>query len=124
MLRSLLILISCCLFTTAAAFDWQGHRGARGLYPENTINGMKEAMRFPITTLELDVVISKDNAVVVSHEPWMNEEFCLDSKGQTVKDREVNFYTLTYEEIKTYDCGTKLHPRFPQQKKQGKLNHC
>ena len=117
MLRSLLILISCYSFITFAAFDWQGHRGARGLYPENTINGMKEAMSFPITTLELDIVISKDNEVVVSHEPWMSEEICLDPKGKTVKDREVNLYTLSYEEIKTYDCGTKPHPRFPQQKK-------
>ncbi|MBA2403166.1 MAG: glycerophosphodiester phosphodiesterase [Bdellovibrionales bacterium] len=78
---------------------------------------MKEAARFPITTLELDVVISKDKQVVVSHEPWMSEEICLDSKGRPVKGRAINLYALDYSQIKTFDCGTKLHPRFPQQKK-------
>ncbi len=117
MFRILLFLIplfSCAVF---ADFDWQGHRGARGLYPENTINAMKEAEKFPITTYEMDVVISKDEKVVVSHEPWMSEEICLDAKGNQVKDREVNLYALTYEQIKTYDCGSKQHPRFLMQKK-------
>jgi glycerophosphoryl diester phosphodiesterase len=104
-------------FTAFADFDWQGHRGARGLYPENTINAMKEASKFPVTTLEMDVVISKDEKVVVSHEPWMSEETCLTPKGNPVKDREVNLFELNHEVIKTYDCGTKVHPRFPQQKK-------
>ena len=98
-------------------FDWQGHRGARGLYPENTINGMKLATEFPIATLELDVVISKDNQVVVSHEPWMSEEICLDSKGNVVNERKTQIYKLVYEEIQRFECGSKLHPRFPQQKK-------
>jgi len=115
--QSLFILFSLLSFSAHGAFDWQGHRGARGLYPENTINGMKESAKFPITTLELDVVISKNNEVIVSHEPWMSEEICLDSKGRAVKGRELNLYALSYEEIKTYDCGSKLHPRFPQQKK-------
>lgn len=93
------------------AFDWQGHRGARGLYPENTISGMEEALKYPITTLELDVVISKDNKVVVSHEPWMNEEICL--KG----GKKINLYKMNYEDIKQFDCGSRPHPRFPEQKK-------
>ena len=114
MIQSLFLLVSLTAF---AAFDWQGHRGARGLYPENTIHAMKEAMNFPVTTLEMDVVISKDGLVVVSHEPWMSEEICLDSKGRAVKDRAVNLYALTYEQIKKFDCGIKRHPRFPQQKK-------
>lgn len=103
---------------TAIAFDWQGHRGARGLYPENTIGAMKEALKYPaITTLELDVVVSKDGEVVVSHEPWMGEEFCLNPQGKTVKEKEVNLYKLTYAEISKYDCGSKKHPRFPEQKR-------
>jgi glycerophosphoryl diester phosphodiesterase len=99
-------------FAYAVDFDWQGHRGARGLYPENTINGMKLATEFPITTLELDVVVSKDNQVVVSHEPWMSEEICLGAKN---KDAQI--YKRTYKEIQNFDCGSKIHPRFPQQKK-------
>jgi glycerophosphoryl diester phosphodiesterase len=92
------------------AFDWQGHRGARGLFPENTIEGMKVAVAYPISTLELDVVISKDQQVVVSHEPWINPEICL-------TDKKVNIYELTYEQIKKFDCGSKVHPRFPKQLK-------
>lgn len=101
--------------TNAFAIDWQGHRGARGLYPENTIGAMEEALKYPVTTLELDVVLSKDNKVVVSHEPWMSEEICKDPKGNPVKGRSHNIYKLNYTEIAKYDCGSKIHPRFPQQ---------
>lgn len=100
---------------SALAFDWQGHRGARGLYPENTIAGMLVSLKYPITTLELDVVVSKDMKVVVSHEPWMSEEICHDPKGNLVKDKEVNLFKLNFDEILKYDCGSKIHPRFPEQ---------
>lgn len=95
----------------AHAFDWQGHRGARGLYPENTIKGMKEALKWPVSTLELDVVISKDEQVVVSHEPWPAPEICHGG------DEKKNFFQMTYAEIAKVDCGSKPHPRFPRQKK-------
>lgn len=117
MLRFFFISLLLVSFNSLADFDWQGHRGARGIYPENTINGMKEALKHPITTLELDVVISKDLQVVVSHEPWMSAEICLDPKGKEIKDREINLFKMTYEEIKAFDCGSKIHPRFPGQKK-------
>jgi len=103
---------------SVVALDWQSHRGARGLYPENTIGAMKVALSYPaVTTLELDVVVSKDNQVVVSHEPWMSEEICLDPQGKPVVGKSVNLYQLTAAEIATYDCGTKPHPRFPEQRK-------
>ncbi len=110
----ILVLVSGFAFGN---FDWQGHRGARGLYPENTIGAMKEALKHPVTTLELDVVISKDGEVVVSHEPWLNEEMCVGSKNKPVKDKNYNLYLMTAKEIATIDCGSKVHPRFPQQKK-------
>lgn len=100
------------------AFDWQGHRGARGLYPENTIKGMQLAAQYPITTLEMDVVISKDQQVIVSHEPWMNSEICLDGGGGPLGDKGTSIYQLTYEEILKFDCGSKPHPRFPEQLKE------
>jgi glycerophosphoryl diester phosphodiesterase len=78
---------------------------------------MLEALNYPITTFELDVVVSKDGAVVVSHEPWMHPEICLDPKGKELKGKEVNLYKLTLEEIQQYDCGSRPHPRFPRQKK-------
>ena len=111
------LLLLALITQSAFAVDWQGHRGARGLYPENTVGAMEEALKYPVTTLELDVVLSKDQKVVVSHEPWMSDEICLDPKGKVVKGREHNLYKLNYEEIAKYDCGSKPHPRFPEQLK-------
>jgi glycerophosphoryl diester phosphodiesterase len=99
------------------AFDWQGHRGARGLYPENTIGAMEEALKYPVTTLELDVVLSKDFKIVVSHEPWMNEDICLDPEGKRIKGRKHNLFKMTYDEITKFDCGSLPYSRFPEQKK-------
>lgn len=116
-MKSIFYFILILATVECMAFSWQGHRGARGLFPENTVLAMKEALKFPITTLEMDVIVSKDKKVVVSHEPWMSEEICLTPKGKTVKDREYNLYKMNYSEIKKFDCGSKAHPRFAQQKK-------
>lgn len=96
--------------------DTQGHRGARGLAPENTIPAFKLAMDFRMKTLELDVVISKDSTVIVSHEPWFNEDICL-VDSLTEKTR-LSLFSLTHDEIKQVDCGSKKHSKFPQQKNQ------
>lgn len=93
-------------------FDWQGHRGCRGLMPENTIEGFIHALQFPIKTIELDVVLSSDLVVIVSHEPWFSEEIC-SCEGLD----ENNLYKLSYNEINAIDCGSKPHPRFPNQTK-------
>lgn len=98
--------------------DWQGHRGARGLLPENTIPAFLKALEYPITTLELDVVISKDSQAVVSHEPWMSHEICNLPNGEavTAADQEkYNLYQLTYAEIKQFDCGSRGNERFSEQ---------
>ena len=98
----------------------QGHRGARGLFPENTITSFIEAIKLGVDTLEMDVVISKDMQVVVSHEAWMNEIFCIrpDGKGMEANSQEkYNLYKMDYAEIVKYDCGIKGHKEFPLQKK-------
>jgi glycerophosphoryl diester phosphodiesterase len=104
--------------TNQISIDWQGHRGARGLAPENSIPAFLAALTFPyITTLELDVVISADGKVVVSHEPWLNANICLDSKGREIpKNTKVNLYKMDYKEIKKCDCGSKGNKAFPEQK--------
>ena len=58
----------------ASAFDLQGHRGARGLAPENTIPGFETALRIGVTTLELDLAMTKDGVLVVSHDSQLNPE--------------------------------------------------
>lgn len=109
MQKLILLLLSVIFCFKVMAFDWQGHRGARGLYPENTIGSMEAALRYPVSTLELDVVISKDHKVVVSHEPWINPKIC--------KGEKKNLYQLTYDEIIKFDCGSLGHPDFPQQQR-------
>lgn len=102
-------------------FDYQGHRGCRGLMPENTVPAMLYALGFgSVTTLEMDVVITKDKKVLLSHEPWMGHEITTKPDGSyvTVADeKSLNIYQLTYDEVKKYDVGMKLHPRFPRQQK-------
>ena len=101
-------------------FDIEGHRGCRGLMPENTIPAFIKAVQIGVTTLEMDVVITKDKKVIVSHEPWMNADICTDATGNTISkndEKNLNIYNMTYEEVKTYDCGTKPYARFPKQYK-------
>jgi len=111
-------------FTSASqyipTFDIQGHRGARGLKPENTIQGFLLALDLGVTTVELDVAITKDNQVVVSHEPWMSSTICLDPEGNSYTEKEekkFNIYQLTYEEVSAFDCGSKRNDDFPDQEK-------
>jgi glycerophosphoryl diester phosphodiesterase len=107
-------------------FDFQGHRGCRGVLPENTLAGFCKAMELGVTTLEMDTVISKDGQVVVSHEPYMNHEICSMpiNTNQIAKEitkeneKHFNLYAMNYAEIQTFDCGLKPHPRFPHQEKQ------
>ena len=100
--------------------DLQGHRGCRGLLPENSIPAMERALELGMTTLELDVVITKDHQVLVSHEPFMSHEICLDPDGNPISkedERSHNIYEMDYATVKQYDCGSKVHPRFPDQEK-------
>ena len=100
--------------------DKQGHRGCRGLLPENTIAAMIRAIDLGVTTLEMDVVISKDKQVVVSHEPFFNHEITTKPDGSYVtedEERSMNIYAMDYEEVNKFDVGLKPHPRFPQQQK-------
>lgn len=102
-------------------FDLQGHRGARGLSPENTMQAFEKALELGVNTIELDVVISKDNKVVVSHEPWLNEEVTLDANGNRIAKEEAsafNMYKNKYKKIKSYDVGSIGNPKFLEQKKE------
>lgn len=99
-------------------FDLQGHRGARGDYPENAVAGFIHAIQCGVQTLELDVVFTKDGQVVVSHEPWISAEICFDSLGKEIsssQEKNFNIYEMTYEQVLKFDCGLKSHPRFPTQ---------
>jgi glycerophosphoryl diester phosphodiesterase len=118
-MRTSFIFLSLLLATTMKAqttFDIEGHRGCRGLYPENTIVAFLEAVRLGVNTLEMDVVVSKDGKLVVSHDPTLNPDICSGADGKAVS-AGIRIYNLTYDEIKKFDCGSRGNPKFPEQKK-------
>lgn len=95
-----------------------GHRGFRGKFPENSIIGFKKAIELGISGIELDVVVNKDQQLVISHEPYFQREYCLDSSGRNIQsESEYNIYELTQEQILKFDCGSKYHSKFPEQQK-------
>ncbi len=106
--------------TAMMEFDKQGHRGCRGLMPENTWPAMKKALELGVTTLEMDVVFTKNKDVVLSHEPWFGKDITTKPDGSYIGEREerkFNIYWMTYDDVKTFDVGMKPHPRFPRQQK-------
>jgi glycerophosphoryl diester phosphodiesterase len=106
------------LMKNTRLIEIHGHRGARGYYPENTITSFIEAIKFGVDAIELDVVISKDLQVVVSHEAWMNDVFCTGPDGTEVEknsQEKYNLYKMNYAEIAKYDCGKRGNPEFPLQ---------
>ncbi len=95
-----------------------GHRGFRGKFPENSLIGFQKAIELGITGIELDVVVNRDRQLVISHEPYFQREFCLDSSGKEIqRENEFNIYELTQSEISKFDCGTKFYSKFPDQQK-------
>ncbi|AZI24298.1 glycerophosphodiester phosphodiesterase [Pedobacter sp. G11] len=119
----LLLVLLFIIFQVSAQrkkFDIQGKAGARGIMPENTIEGMLKALDLGVTTLEMDAVISKDKKVVLSQEPYFNNEISLMPNGKPIslKDqKKYNIYKMDYEEVKKFDVGSKVHGRFPGQVK-------
>ncbi|NNE33439.1 MAG: glycerophosphodiester phosphodiesterase [Winogradskyella sp.] len=100
--------------------DVQGHRGCRGLFPENSLEAFDKAIDLGVNTLELDIAITEQMEVIVSHEPFISRITCYNPAGETIPDTmdmQYNLYKMTYEEIKQFDCGTKFHPSYPDQKK-------
>ena len=100
--------------------DIEGHRGCRGLFPENTLPAFIHALELGVTTLEMDLVITKDSQVIVSHEPFYNHEISTHPEGIEItkeNEKSFNIFGMTYAQTQLWDVGLKDHPRFPQQKK-------
>jgi glycerophosphoryl diester phosphodiesterase len=112
-----MIMSSCKNYSD---LDIQGHRGCRGLFPENTIAGFLEACKLGVSTLEMDVVISADGSVIISHEAFFNHEISTSPFQVPItqeNEKEFNIYLMTTPTVKSFDVGLKVHPRFPDQKK-------
>lgn len=121
-LTSLVITISGFLVMTniAYGFDSQGHRGARGLLPENTLAGFARALSIGVNTLELDVGVTYDDIVVITHNPRLEPETTRDSGGNWLDKTGPAIRSLSLEKLQTYDVGrlkpgTRYQNRFPNQ---------
>jgi glycerophosphoryl diester phosphodiesterase len=128
-MRTLLHVCLISIFTACAgtnknattmSFDWQAHRGGRGIYPENTIPAMLNAVDLGVMTLEMDAMITKDRQVILSHDPYFNRDITTKPDGTFLREGEeknLALYQMNYDEIIRYDVGMKEHPNFKQQKK-------
>jgi glycerophosphoryl diester phosphodiesterase len=112
--------VAACKTAESFSLDVQGHRGLRGFLPENSIPGFLKAMDIGVRTLEMDVVISRDSQVVVSHEPFLSGELCRREGEIPISknsERNFNIYRMEYAEIRKFDCGSNGNKDFPYQKK-------
>ena len=102
------------------ALDIQGHRGARGLAPENTLAAFARALSIGVTTLEMDCAITRDRVIVVSHDPRLNPDLARGPDGKWLEGPGPLIRELTYRELQRYDVG-RLRPdsayaaRWPEQ---------
>src|SRR5215212_6877054 len=120
----LLIALGCAFWMvgtmSAAAFDLQAHRGGRGLAPENTLAAFRQAMALGVTTLELDLAITKDDVVVVSHDPFLNPDLVRGPDGQWLPGIGPAIRSLTLADLKRFELG-RINPassyarQFPKQ---------
>lgn len=104
----------------SGAFDKQGHRGCRGLMPENTIPAMIRAIDLGVNTLEMDVCFTSDLKAILSHDPYFNHDITTKPDGSFIsagEERRYNLYKMPYHEVARYDVGMKTNPHFPKQKK-------
>jgi glycerophosphoryl diester phosphodiesterase len=100
------------------SFDLEGHRGARGLFPENTVPAFLAAVDLGVTTLEMDIVVTKDKKLLVSHDTYLSGDICSLPDGKPVRkqdEKKYNIYQMDYSLVSGFDCGKRGNRRFPRQ---------
>ena len=114
-------LLVCASAVPALAFDLEAHRGGRGLRPENTLAAYDFALAIGVTTLEIDLAVTKDGVLVISHDPYLNPDLVRTPDGKWLAGKGPPIHTLTQDELKRYDIG-RLNPesayarQFPEQR--------
>ncbi|MBK6866405.1 MAG: glycerophosphodiester phosphodiesterase [Burkholderiales bacterium] len=104
-LRTALPVLLLGLAGLVQAFDLQGHRGARGLAPENTLAGFERALAIGVTTLELDIALSAEGVPVIVHDPSLPPDMTRDAQGEWLAAPTPLIRTLTLPELQAYDLG-------------------
>ncbi|MCZ2439251.1 MAG: glycerophosphodiester phosphodiesterase [Burkholderiales bacterium] len=119
-LRRLWLLVAVCYALPAVALDLQGHRGARGLAPENTMPAFEAGIRQGVSTLELDVAVTRDGVVVIHHDLRLNPFTTRDEQGRWLEQPGPAIAQLSWDELQRYDVGrlkpgSKYARQFPDQ---------
>ncbi len=110
-MRPIFLAATLLIMTSAAhSLDLQGHRGARGLLPENTLSAFAQALSIGVTTLELDTAVTRDGVVVVSHDATLNPDITRRPDGLWLTRNDLPIHTLTYAELQQYDVG-RIRPQ-------------
>ena len=108
------------LAASAAALDLQGHRGARGLAPENSLASFERALKLGVTTLELDIAVTRDGVVVIHHDLALNPDITRDANGRWLDAPSAPVHSLDWAELQRFDIGrikpgTRYAAQHPQQ---------
>jgi glycerophosphoryl diester phosphodiesterase len=123
-MKPLALLLAACLLAPHSAraldLDLQGHRGARGLAPENTLVGFARALAIGVTTLETDIAITRDGVLVISHDPALNPDITRGPDGQWLATRGPLIFHTPLETLRSFDVGrlkpgTRYAAQFPEQ---------
>lgn len=118
---TLLLIVSGCqssppnVSTPQKPIQIHGHRGSRGTHPENSLPAFEEAFSAGVHWIELDLVLSKENIPVISHDPTISVDLCLDAQKKPLS-RLIPVKLKTLKQLKTFDCGSVPNPLFPEQK--------
>src|SRR6516165_11510542 len=108
-MRQLLVLGMMASGAWGQTIQVHGHRGARAMRPENTLPAFEYAIAQGVDALELDMAVTKDGVIVVSHDPELRAPVCTGPRDK------VAIHTLTLAEVRQWDCGAKQNPAFPTQ---------
>src|SRR3984885_14564098 len=105
--RCAIIAIALCVVISGSsmAFDIEAHRGGRALFPENTLQSFANALSMGVDTLELDMGVTKDGVIVVSHDRWLSPDLARDANGVYVAPPGTPYVQLTLAQVKSYDVG-------------------
>jgi glycerophosphoryl diester phosphodiesterase len=113
-------MLAACA-TSRPRFDREGHRGARGLAPENTLPAFERALDIGVDTLEMDTMLTADDVLVIHHDERLNPDITRDATGAWLEATGPTIHSLTLAELRGYDVGrikpgTAYAARFPDQR--------
>jgi glycerophosphoryl diester phosphodiesterase len=117
MMKNLLLVIFLVVSMQCLGInvEVQGHRGTRGLRPENTLPSFMAAIEAGVDALELDLLVTQEGELVIHHDYYINDKLCTHLDGSAIQSPAPLIHSLSLSQIKQFDCGRKINPRFPKQ---------